>query len=525
LQLQRVGRIEHCLQAATLKGTSVGHRTHVTGPTRLLEQTDFSKARSGRHAVFAVALIIAIPLLLFRAPITGAGTWLGNPDRLVYGKFILHYIRGIAGGHLDAWNEREMLGYDTLIHPSIFPNPLTWLTAFLFDGPDLYAAEGRIAIVLLVLAGLAALAFLRTIGIGWFEAAVGAACYELCPLTILKLSQQADASFAEFAVLPLVLILVHNARRERAVAFFFGFVLAFAAMLHFMALQLVAYGFMLVGSYAVWRSCSTGRMAPLSLVAGAAIVAIVIASPRMLGIALSMPQYSRLTESADLSTFEGLYGFQNIRPREILRWFDPTIFGIGSAEATRLHNQINLSEGFLLSISAAVPLLLLLAMPRLYGHWDGLFVAKEHDTAFWSWVLVFTILVVVWKPMGHLLYLLFLRQDFTHARILIAGLLPICALIAIILGRLNPKAKSIAQLFGIVAGVMIVCLLEIAVRGFSGTIPLESLGLSEPARVRSMLSCALLGHLSCPPSSFVSLLFGEGAGAISQARPTPRSAL
>jgi hypothetical protein len=412
---------------------------------------------------------------------TGGATWIGNPDHLVYDKLMQHYVRGIVGGHIDAWNEREMLGYDSFIHPGIFPTPLTWLTAFLFDGPNLYATESKIAVVLLVLAGLAALAFLRTIGSGWFEAAVGAACYELCLLTIFKVSQQIDASFAEFAVLPLILIFVHNVRRERAVVFFFGLVLLMAAMLHFMSLQLVAYGFMLVGSYALWRSCSTAGTAPLFLVAGAVIVATVIASPRALGIAHSLQQYSRLAGSVDLSTFEGLYYFQNIRPHEILRWFDQTIFGIGSADATRLNNNINLSEGFLLATSAAVPLLLVLAMPRLHGRWGGLLLARVQDTAFWFWALMFTVLVVVWKPMGYLLYLLFLRQDFTHARILIAGLLPLCALIAIIMGQLNPNAKSIARLLGIIAGLVTAGVLEITVRRYSGTIPLESLGLFSEA--------------------------------------------
>jgi hypothetical protein len=444
-----------------------------------------NKAGSGgAAAVFAGTLLIAIPLVLFRVPVTGGGTWIGNSDRLVYDKLTQHYVRGIVAGHVDAWDEREMLDYDTFVHPGIFPNPLTWIAAFLFEGPDLYAAESMTSLLLLVLAGFAALAFLRTIGIGWFESTVGAACYQLCPLTILKVSQQISASFAEFAILPLVLMLVHNARRERTFVFFFGMVLAFAVMLHFMSLQLVAYGLMLVGSYALWRSCSTGQRAPLFLTGGAAAVAIVIASPRMLGIAVSMQQYSRLSPSADLSTFEGIYRFQNIRPREILRWFDPTIFGIGAVDASQLGNNINLSEGFLLATSAAVPLLLLFAVPRLHGRCGGLFVARAHDTAFWCWALVFTVLVVLWKPMGHLIYLLFLRQDFTHARILIAGLLPLCALIAIVLNQLDPKGSPTGTLFGVVAGVVIAAVLEISVRQTGQSVPLDTFALDEPGIVR-----------------------------------------
>jgi hypothetical protein len=78
-----------------------------------------------------------------------------------------------------------------------------------------------VALVLLALTGFAALAFLQKIGSGWFEPAVGAACYQLCGVTILRVSQY-DISAVILLVIPLALILVREARRERSIVVFLG---------------------------------------------------------------------------------------------------------------------------------------------------------------------------------------------------------------------------------------------------------------------------------------------------------------
>jgi hypothetical protein len=368
-------------------------------------------ARYDRSAFVAYAGMLAIPLLLFRVPVLGEGTWIGNPDRLNGQlKLLLFYVRGIASGHLAAWNEHEMLGFDSFVLPGIFPGPTTWLSAA-FAGPSFLHAEGWLNVVLLILAGFAALAFLRGIGSGWFEAVVGAACYQLCGVTILRVSQY-DISAAIVVLVPLALILVREARKERAVLVFLGLVAVLLSMLLFTTLQSVAYVAMLMGAYALWRALRSGSATPVVLTAAGAAVAIVLASPRLIGNALAIRQYSRVTPGVNLGDFNVVYEFQNIRPYEILRWFDGTIFGISPSDAARLHNNINLTEGFLLGASAAVPLLLVLALLRFGDRWGGLMVDQMRDTAFWFWVLVLAILVVVFKPLHHLLYTVFFRIDY-----------------------------------------------------------------------------------------------------------------
>jgi hypothetical protein len=310
--------------------------------------------RHDRSTFVAYGLMLAIPLLLFRVPVLGNGTWIGNPDRLNNQlKLLLFYVRGIASGNLAAWNEHEMLGFDSFVMPGIFPGPTTWLSAAL-EGSTFLHSEGWVNVVLLVLAGVAALAFLRRIGSGWFEAVVGAACYQLCGVTILRVSQY-DISAAILIVIPLALILVREARRERAAVVFLGLVVLVVSMLLFMTLQSVAYVVMLIGAYAVWRGLCAKSVIPLVLTAASTAVAVAIASPRLLGNALAIRQYSRATRGVDLRDFDRVYELQNIRSYEILRWLDGTIFGISPSDGVRIHNGINLAEGFLLATSAAVP--------------------------------------------------------------------------------------------------------------------------------------------------------------------------
>jgi hypothetical protein len=454
--------------------------------------------RQDRSAFVASAVMVAIPLLLFRVQVLGDGTWIGNPDRLNNQlKLLLFYVRGIAGGQLAAWNEHEMLGYDSFVMPGIFPGPTTWLSAAL-EGPTFLHSEGWVNVVLLVLAGFAALAFLRRIGSGWFEAVVGAACYQLCGVTILRVSQY-DISAAIVVLIPLALILIREARKERAVLVFLGLVAVLVSMLLFTTLQSVAYAVMLIGAYAAWRGLCSSSAIPVVLTAASTAVAVVIASPRLLGNALAIRQYSRMTEGVDLSNFDGVYQFQNIRPYDILRWFDGTIFGISPSDArVVLLNSINLSEGTLLATSAAVPLLFLFALPRFRGRWGGLMFERTQDTAFWFWILLLTVLIVVCKPLHQLLYLLFLRVDFTHARILLVGVPAMCALVAIVLTDWNPGAKKLAFVAGLVAGLLLAVAVETMAGQYSGATPLANLPINVrlDSVARIAWTCAISGMLA-----------------------------
>jgi hypothetical protein len=380
--------------------------------------------------------------------------------------------------------------------PAFFLVPTTWLSAAL-EGPSFLHSDGWLNVVLLVLTGFAALAFLRRIGSAWFEAVVGAACYQLCGVTILRVSQY-DISAVILVLIPLALMLVRAACAERAVLVFFGLVAVLASMLLFTTLQSVAYVVMLTGGYALWRGLRSSSAIPVVLTAASITVAVVIASPRLLGNALAIRQYSRATEGVNLRDFNVVYEFQNIRPYEILRWLDGTIFGISPSDAARLHNNINLTEGFLLATSAAVPLLLLLALLRFRGRWGGLMFERTQDTAFWTAILLLTFLVVVCKPLHHLVYILFFRVDFTHARILLIAVPAMCALVAIVLTDWDPGGERVAFVAGLVWGVILAVLVEMIVAQYCGAIPLANLSINMrlDSAARIAWTCAVSGMIA-----------------------------
>src|SRR5207244_9938540 len=137
---------------------------------------------------------------------------------------------------------------------------------------------------------------------------------------------------------------------------------------------------------------------------------------------------------SSLSDFNAVYTFQNIRPYELLRWFDNTIFGaFPSNGPVTLGNNINLTEGFLLYTCAFVPFLVIYAVCRYQcsrGRW---IIADQRDVAFMFWFLMLTFSVIAFKPVAHLFYVAFFKVDFTQDRLLVAGLLPLVTLVAVIL--------------------------------------------------------------------------------------------
>lgn len=434
--------------------------------------------------------LVVVPLILFRAVVIGEAVWIGNPDRLNSNlKILTFYVRGLASGHLSAWDAHEMLGFNGFALPYTFPNPLTLLyTAF--DESSLPIVASWVSIGLLITAGLVTFAFLRMLGIAAFEATVGALCYELSALTLLKLGQN-DMSFAVFIVIPAALALIRAATVSRAPWILLGLVVLIASMLHFMFLQKAAYALLLMGTYAVWRSALGRTWSPVLVFACASFVSLVVASPRIIEVARAFAMYSRDTAGANLTGFDQLYEFQNIRPYEILRWLDGSIFGIAPSDAWRLGNNINLTEGFLLSTSAVVPLILIVATVRFDRHWAGLFRRTAQDASFWAFFLLFTILVVEWKPLLHVVYSAFLGIDFTHARILVIGLLPMCALVAIVLAAWRPTGMVPMRLVGLAVAVIVAVAIELFAARFDLATPLADFGLFDSTSDISMRDDAL----------------------------------
>jgi len=424
-----------------------------------------------------IALLALLAIWLFRSHFIGDGLWIGNPDRLNGNlKFLKHYINTLHSGQISAWDDFEMMGYDSLAMVGVFPNPSVYLLALL--GADkAYIAIGYFDIGLLALSGISAYFFLRTYFPAGIPAFIGALCYEFSSLTLLKVSQN-SMSFAVFVMIPLLALAIRKIKQKSALPNFLILTILIGCMLHLMFLQKAAYAILLIFTYAAWCSYRQRKWLIFVIFSLALLAGISFAAPRILGIALAMREYSRAIDGLNLKDFETLYQFQGIFPSEIFRWFDYGIFGRTMSERSALGNSMNLTEGFLIFTSPIIPLLLAIGLIRNPREWLLLNKQSNSDTPFFFWVFIACISVLIFKPAAHAIFLLFMRMDFTHARILIAGLLPLSFLIAISLEDLSKKTdylnKKYTFLFSVVFGLFIAILINVIASQFGGIYTLKN---------------------------------------------------
>ena len=253
--------------------------------------------------IVCIVLLALLAIFLFRSHFFGDGIWIGNPDRLNSDlKILAHYLSGKSGGHLTAWNDHEMMGYDSFILPYTFPNPLVYLVS-LFGENNLFITMGYISIALLALSGITTYIFLRADFPAGLPALIGALCYEFSSLTLLKVSQN-SMSFAVFLMIPLIALAIRKTNRESAPRTFLVLALLIAGMLSLMFLQKAVYALMLTSCYAVWRSLKEKSWFPFSVFSLASVVAIIFALPRLIGIAKGMLEYARTVSGLNLKEFD-----------------------------------------------------------------------------------------------------------------------------------------------------------------------------------------------------------------------------
>jgi hypothetical protein len=449
-----------------------------------------------------VVLLAGLSVLLFRDSLAN-GLYIGNPDRLNSNlKILKFYVDGLAQGHLDAWSPFEMLGYDSFALPYTFPSLFT-LIAYLGGVSQLYVIAGYDVIVLLGLAGIAAYAFLRAEIKLVFPALIGAVMYEFSALSILKVSQN-DLSFAVFIFIPLIMLAIKYTSRQTLVRSFVVLSLLIFLLLHFMFLQKASYALILAGCYTLYRSWAERDWRITVAFGAASFVGLVGALPRLYGIAVAIKQYSRVVAGLDFDKFTNVYNFQAIYPSQMLRWFDVGIFGRFPSEAVSvLGNPLNLTEGFLLYTSSLVPFLVIFGIFTYDKRPLQLLHTRRNDVSFFFWFMCFTFSVIAFPGVLHLVWLLFMRMDFTHARILIVGLLPLSLIVGVLLADMAPQGgiarRSLLAhaAIAILLAVMLVGGIELAAQSFQGNIfvPFVYSGLHvlDSALARIGLSALVVG--------------------------------
>jgi hypothetical protein len=477
----------------------------------------------------ALCTLVALGAWLFRAHLLGRAVYIGDADRLNTFLNILKYqVERIRDGEVPGWSEFMFMGQHQLALPYTFPNPLTYATAFV-PSQNLYWVAGVVSCALLILAGCTAYLFIKDSCRDLFPAFIGAALYQLSSLSVLKISQN-DMSFAVLVHLPVMLLLLRRATDRAGRLTFCALAIVLASLLWFTFLQKAAYALMLAGAYAAYRSLWWRQWRPVLTFAASLVVALIAASPRLYMVAQEFALLQRTPVGFRAENFDALYEFQNIRPREILRWFDDGIFGRFPTEAAAIGNNINLHEGLLLHTSAFAAFLVVLGVVRFRGEWFRLLRGKDEDAAFHLWCLAFVLSVLLVKPVLHALYLLFGKLDFTHARIVVAGLLPVCTLVAMVLRDWRGESVGLSQrhqrLWPLLAGGLVAAGVLLSIHAASRKVDPPRLLIDEPlsyltraaaqgllwrkVRLQPMAPTALVAERESP--SAVALSWRDGAG-------------
>lgn len=412
------------------------------------------KRHLGLDAI-AIVILAILAIWLFRFEFQGY-VWTGNPDRLNSAlKITQHYLAHIP---IQAWNEHEMMGYDSFALPYIYPHFLLPILKW-FGLSKQWIIMGYISIGLLIAAGVAAYICIRAFTGTSLATLTAAICYQLSSLTVLKVSQNA-MTFCVYIVIPLSIWCLKSARRENLANQFIMLSILLSLMLGFMFLQTSAYAVLFLGLYAFWLSWSRKAFYPCLLFSICLFVAIIFAGSRIFGVFEAMKVYSRVLPGRDFTHFNDLYLFQHIYPIEIFRWFDANIFGRFPSDVAEIKNNINLTEGFLIYTAGLVPFLLIWGAIRFF--WDIKHAFFRSEFLFFSLILMSCFLVIICPLAAKGLYLLFLKVDFTPARVFIIGLMALVILLSAELSQISPNDQNILfskKLFILVISVCFAALL------------------------------------------------------------------
>jgi hypothetical protein len=453
--------------------------------------------------LFPYFVLFALPILLFYQHIFGEATWIGNPDRLNnFLKVLKFYVENQLQGSANAWNDYEMMGYNTYGLPTMAPSIITYFTGYLcriFGIQFLYVIAGYVSIALLILCGVTAYWFLVSLLKNKKASLVGAACYELSILSILNMSQN-DSSAAVLIAMPLMAMIVRNLTIKNAsVSLIYFFVVIFF-MINFMFLQTVSYVLLFSGLYVLYRSVKLKEPWFLLVFCLAALIAIAANFPRLAAISSDFFEYERKIQTvygSSLNDFDGVYRF-SAKPVEILRWFDNVIFGHTPSESLRF-NQVNWSEGMLLYSSSLVPFLILYVSIYYKGKFLKLERDGQFDGAFFFWFLAAVLAFVFVKPLVYLLYLFYFKISFFHSRIITVALLCVSVLMAYALvdlekryvGHLRIKNSALKNAVAFFVSVFVVFIIEFLSKSQDGIISVGGINILAESLTRIGLSAAL----------------------------------
>jgi hypothetical protein len=434
--------------------------------------------------VVVLAVLIGGVAIVFWQQIVGAAVFIGESDRLnTYLNMRLAEYDGLQTyGRVPAWNPTMFGGFSmAALH---WMNPGTDPIAFflqLFHRHRVYQALGYVSMALVLAACATAYFYIHDLTGTRIPAAIAALCYGLSIFGIHRIAQ-VDNAYLTLVLLPAAMLAIRRIRAGNLVRPFVGLTLSVSALAFWGFLQEVAYAFFFLAAYALYRAVVSWKAAPRAalevlLVVGASFgVCLLFAAPRLITVGSEYFQLSRACGH-----------FHHPGYQEFLRFFHEGIYGRYFAEERLVFNSLNLSEGLQLASSTTVALfvcfgllrpttrleliagLLLFAMIFAIGptshlppsaSWPskelinvalffcllgfGVAFAKlkpaaprPTDTTFHLIALLVTLVLILVPEAFYAVYLMFGRSDFSHTRLSVLVLLPLCSLFAIYLAEVK----------------------------------------------------------------------------------------
>ena len=480
-----------------------------------------------------VLLLAAAVTVVFWQQIAGLAVFIGESDRLnsYLNIRLAEYDALKAFGRVPAWNSSMFGGFSMAALHWMNPgtDPIAPLLQVL-PRSEVFIALGYVSIALVLAACVTAFFYILDVTGAWGPSGVGALAYGM---SVFSLHRAAQVDNAELTVvlLPLGLLALRHVRSDRLLGPMIGLTALLTALAYWGFLQEVAYAYIFIGCYALYRAAVLKRSghspwAPLAVMATAAIVALVFSAPRLITI---QQEFLSLERSHDFQ----FYGYP-----QILRFFHEGIYGRYFEEGRLLHNSMNSHEGLQLVSSSAFILFVCLGImrPRTWVELAGaigffaLFAAilpssslllwfvhlvipnplplplsqvagkievaalfllllvfalrrvepylrigaglqrflpkapRPSDTSFHLYALVVILGVILVREGAYVVWRVFGRADFTHMRLSILAILPLCTLFAVYLAELKDlpirdEARGgigmrLAVIFAVAAGIV-----------------------------------------------------------------------
>jgi hypothetical protein len=472
---------------------------------------DYFSMIEKRRVALVIFVVTGSVIVVFWQQVFGLANFIGDSDRLnsYLNIRLAEYDSLKQYGRMVGWDNHLFAGMSlaALHWMNVGADPVAWLLQ-LFERDQIYQVLGYVSICSILAACIAAYAYLRDVVGPGTLAAVGAVCYGLSVFSIHRMAQVDNAHLTVVAI-PAALLAVRRIRPDNLFWPFLALCAILIALAHWGFLQEAGYAYLFFGIYALYRTAIFRRdgwmaaAAPFAIFAMASVVSLLFSSPRLLTVATDFFQLVR-SDRINYTGFgqfvrffhEGIYGryfeegllLQNalnlneglqlvssvtlilvvchaiLHPttgakRVIALVFSAMILALWRPEfLTRVlteHVEIGISETMLFILFYAALLgagacvfawavkLPVLAALRSAPAMD----TRPLDTSFHLFAVVVLLLLVL-TPEGYgIVHLLFGRADFTHTRLSVLLVLPLCTLFCIHVFALTSPSSGQGSVF------------------------------------------------------------------------------